>query len=67
MLLPTSTAHQMNLFGTDLLQQQDERDALLQLAAVIPWLEFEQAFAKHYAPDVGSPAKPICVVFFLTS
>ncbi len=53
MLLPTHTAHQTNLFGTDLLQQLDEGDLLLQLAAVIPWSEFEQAFAKHYTPGVG--------------
>ena len=59
MLLPTNTAHQTNLFGTDLLQLLDEQDPLLQLAAIIPWPEFEQAFAKHYTPDVGRPAKPI--------
>ncbi len=50
MLLPANTAHQTNLFGTDLLQQLDEGDPLLQLAAIIPWSEFEQAFAKHYTP-----------------
>ncbi len=55
MLLPANTAHQTNLFGTDLLQQLDEGDPLLQLAAVIPWSEFEQAFAKHYTPGVGRP------------
>ena len=59
MLLPANTAHQTNLFGTDLLQQLDEGDPLLQLASVILWSEFEQAFAKHYTPDVGRPAKPI--------
>jgi len=59
MLLPANTAHQTNLFGTDLLQQLDESDPLLQLAAIIPWSEFEQAFAKHYTPGVGRPAKPI--------
>ncbi len=58
MLLPVNTAHQTNLLGTDLLQKLDERDPLLQLAVVIPWSEFEQAFAKHYAPGVGCPAKP---------
>jgi len=59
MLPPVNTAHQTNLLGTDLLQQLDERDPLLQLAAIIPWSEFEQAFAKHYTPGVGRPAKPI--------
>ncbi len=58
MLLPANTAHQTNLFGTDLLQQLDEGDPLLQLAGVIPWSEFEQAFAKHYIPGVGHPATP---------
>ena len=51
--------HQTNLFGMDLLQQLDERDPLLQLAKVIPWDTFEAAFAKHYTPGVGRPAKPI--------
>jgi hypothetical protein len=37
MLLPANTGHQTNLFGTDLLQQLDEGDPLLQLADVIPW------------------------------
>ena len=59
MLLPPNTTHQTNLFGTDLLQQLDEHDPLLQLAAVIPWSEFEQELAKHYTPDIGRPAKPI--------
>ena len=59
MLLPKNTAHQTSLFGTDLLQQLDVRDPLLQLAEIIPWSELEQAFAKHYTPGVGCPAKPI--------
>ena len=59
MLLPENTAHQTSLFGTDLLQQLDIDDPLLHLAEIIPWPEFEQAFAKHYSPDVGRPAKPI--------
>ena len=59
MLPPVNTAHQTNLFGTDLLRQLDESDPLLQLADVILWSEFEQAFAKHYTPGVGRPAKPI--------
>ena len=59
MLLSENTAHQTSLFGTDLLQQLDADDPLLQLANIIPWSEFEQAFAKQYTPDVGRPAKPI--------
>ncbi|OQK15573.1 hypothetical protein AU255_15215 [Methyloprofundus sedimenti] len=59
MLLSTNTAHQTNLFGTDLIQQLNLLDPLLQLAAVIPWSAFEQEFAQYYTPDVGRPAKPI--------
>jgi IS5 family transposase len=59
MLLPENTAYQTNLFGTDLLQQLNPEDPLLQLAAMILWMEFEQAFAKHNTPGVGHPAKPI--------
>jgi IS5 family transposase len=59
MLLPANTAHQTSLFGTDLLQQLDIDDPLLQLAEVIPWSGLEQAFAKYYTPNVGRPAKPI--------
>jgi hypothetical protein len=55
----TNTAHQTNLFGTELLQQLDAGDPLLQLASAIPWSELEQAFAKHYTPGVGRPPKPI--------
>ncbi len=43
-----NTAHQTNLFGEDLLQQLDLQDPLLQLAAVIPWPEFEEEFAQYY-------------------
>ncbi len=59
MLLPTNTAHQTSLFGTDLLQQLDLQDPLLLLAEAIPWSEFETEFAQHYTPGVGRPAKPI--------
>ena len=58
-LLPEDTAHHTSLLGTDLLQQLDIDDPLLQLADIIPWSEFEQAFTKHYSQDVGRPAKPI--------
>ncbi len=36
MLLSSNPGHQTNLFGTDLLQQLDPRDPLLQLAQAIP-------------------------------
>ncbi|MDQ7072392.1 MAG: IS5 family transposase [Gammaproteobacteria bacterium] len=59
MLPPDNHAHQRNFFGTDLLQQLDQADPLLLLASAIPWVEFEQAFAQYYTPNVGRPAKPI--------
>ena len=59
MLSPSSSVHQTNLFGTDLLEQLDQNDPLLQLAEVIPWADFEQAFAKYYTRRTGRPSKPI--------
>ena len=60
MLTNSSTdAFQPNLFGNDLLQQLDPADPLLQLAAVIPWQDFDQAFSQHYTPGLGAPGKPI--------
>ena len=50
----SSEHHQTNLFGTDLLMQLDPNDALLQLASVIPWEDFDQAFARHYSNNVGA-------------
>lgn len=59
MLIASNTGHQTNLFGTDLLDQLDPKDSLLQLARAIPWRELDQAFAKHYCQRLGRPAKPI--------
>jgi len=59
MLIASSTGHQTNLFGNDLLQQLDPNDPLLRLARVIPWQELEQALARHYCRSLGRPAKPI--------
>jgi len=47
MLTSGRTFHQPNLFETDLLWQLDPADPLLQLATVIPWHEFEEAFSIH--------------------
>ena len=55
----SNDAHQPNLFGNDLLQQLDPADPLLQLSSVIPWADFDQAFAKHYTQGIGAPSKPI--------
>ena len=51
--------HQTNFFGTDLLQQLDYNDPLIQLAQAIPWNEFEQSFSQYYTKSTGSPSKPI--------
>jgi len=44
MLITSSTGHQTNLFGTDLLQQLDPNDPLFRLASVLSWRELDQAF-----------------------
>lgn len=59
MLTPGRTFHQPNLFETDLLWQLDPGDPLLQLATVIPWHEFDEAFSIHYTKGTGAPSKPI--------
>ena len=59
MLTPTSSHHQTNLFGTDLLLQLDLKDPLIKLASTIPWKMFDDAFAKHYTRGRGAPSKPI--------
>jgi len=59
MITPTSSRHQTNLFGTDLLLQLDPKDPLLALSQVIPWATLEQEFAHHYTPGVGRPSIPI--------
>ncbi len=59
MLSSPNTSHQPNFFGTDLLQQLDPRDPLLQLAQAMPWTEFDQAFTQHYTQGTGRPSKPI--------
>ena len=47
MLTNSPDFHQKNLFGDDLLQQLDPKDSLLQLAQVIPWNDFDDAFSHH--------------------
>ena len=59
MLSQSSTLHQTNLFGTDLLLQLDPNDPLLKLSAAIPWHSFEEDFSVHYQKTVGAPSKPI--------
>lgn len=59
MLRRSSTIHQANLFGTDLLMQLDSTDPLLKLASAIPWEVFEELFSTHYTASTGAPSKPI--------
>lgn len=59
MLKKSSTIHQTNLFGSDLLLQLDPNDPLLKLSTVIPWHHFEEAFSILYQKTVGAPSKPI--------
>jgi len=47
--------HQTNFFGTDLLLQLDAQDPLLKLSTVIPWSDFDQAFAQYYTQGLGAP------------
>ena len=51
--------NQANLFGTDLLLQLDTQDPLLKLSTVIPWSDFDQAFAQYYTQGLGAPHKSI--------
>ena len=59
MLRRSSTIHQPNLFGADLLMQLDPSYPLLKLALAIPWQEFEESFSIHYTAAAGAPSKPI--------
>ena len=58
MLRNTPDNHQTKIFGTDLLQQLDPSEPLLNLSARIGWQDFHEAFKKHYK-EKGAPAKPI--------
>ncbi len=59
MLIQSSSFHQANLFGTDLLLQLDPNDPHLKLSVAIPWHHFEDVFSVHYKEAVGAPSKPI--------
>lgn len=59
MLKHNSSAHQPNLFGTDLLMQLDFNDSLLKLSSAIPWHDFDRSFSVHYSVATGAPSKPI--------
>ena len=48
----------MNIFGTDLLQQLDPSEPLINLGRRIPWQDFHDEFKVHYKQG-GAPGKPI--------
>jgi len=54
----TGDNQQLSFFGDDILNQLDQSEPLLQLAQVIPWDDFEQAFKIYYS-GLEAPAKPI--------
>ena len=55
MVTESAQRHQTNLFGSDLLMQLDLNDPILQLAAGIPWQDFDKEFSKRYQINVGAP------------
>ena len=59
MLTPTDRHQQTSFFGADLLDQLDPSDPLVLLSKVIPWHDFDEAFACRYSPRRGRPSKPI--------
>ena len=58
MLRNTPQNHQTNIFGTDLLQQLDPNEPLINLGMKIPWQDFHNEFKVHYKKG-GAPGKPI--------
>lgn len=58
MLRNTPQNHQTNIFGTDLLQQLDPSEPLINLGRRIPWQDFHDEFKVHYKKG-GAPGKPI--------
>jgi len=54
----TSSTRQTSFLMPTLAEQLDPRQPLKQLAEMLPWSEFEQAFGKYYSEE-GRPAKPV--------
>ncbi len=54
----TAASPQISFLMPTLGEQLDPRQPLKRLADTLPWLEFEQAFAKYYSEE-GRPAKPV--------
>lgn len=58
MLSKPKNTSQLGFFST-FEDQLNHQHPLFQLAKVIQWNVFENAFSKHYSPTQGKPAKPI--------
>ena len=56
---PSPDSTQGSFLMPDLNTMLDQRQPLCRLARAIDWEFFERAFAQHYHPHQGSPAKPI--------
>ena len=54
---PKNTA-QLGFYST-FEEQLNHSHPLYKLANAIDWKQFDDAFAKHYNPQMGAPAKPI--------
>lgn len=50
------------LFQAHFKQLLDLQHPLVQLAEQIDWAHFEAVFADCYCPDLGAPAKAICLM-----
>ncbi len=58
MLSTPKHSPQLGLFH-GLADQLDQKHPLFQLANLINWTVFDEAFKKHYSEKMGKPAKPI--------
>jgi transposase, IS5 family len=58
MLPKQKNKNQMGFYST-FEEQLNHKHPLFKLSLVIRWQVFDDAFAKHYSPTQGKPAKPI--------
>ncbi|SMM98537.1 IS1478 transposase [uncultured Candidatus Thioglobus sp.] len=55
----TPLSNQLNLFHSELFNQLDTKDPLIQLANTINWSIFDNAFEKYHSKLNARPSKPI--------
>src|SRR5271154_376072 len=58
MLSKPKNASQLGFYST-FEEQLNHHHPLYKLGNTIDWKQFDTAFAKHYSPQMGAPAKPI--------